>query len=76
MQTKIAICDDTAEDIALLKEALHAYDHTFDIISYTDGQALLDDFMEFKHTIDILFLDIYMPGTDGIQIAERIREKI
>ena len=73
MPTRIAICDDTADDIAQLKEALYNYDPTYDIISYTDGQTLIADFMNNKHAIDILFLDICMPGTDGIKTAEKIR---
>jgi len=73
MSICIAICDDTADDIKLLSEALYAYDDSFKIIPYTDGQALLDDFLDCKRVIDILFLDICMPGMDGIKTAERIR---
>lgn len=73
MPITIAICDDTAEDIALLTEALYAYDPSFNIISYSDGQALIDDFSAYQHPIDILFLDIYMPGVDGIKTAESVR---
>jgi len=73
MPTRIAICDDTADDIAQLKEALYNYDPTYDIISYTDGQTLINDFTYNKHAIDMIFLDICMPGTDGIKTAEIIR---
>jgi len=73
MPTRIAICDDTADDIAQLKEVLYSYDPAYEIISYTDGQTLIADFMNNKHAIDILFLDICMPGTDGIKTAEKIR---
>lgn len=75
MSIYIAICDDIAEDIKRLSEALYAYDASFKIISYTDGQALLDDFLDCKHATDILFLDICMPGMDGIKTAERIRNE-
>lgn len=75
MPINISICDDTKEDIEILKEALYAYDHSFDIISYTDGQAMIDDFLDTTHNIDILFLDIYMPGIDGIKTAESIRRE-
>lgn len=73
MPIRIAICDDAAEDINLLKEALYSYDASLDIISYTDGQTLVDDFLESRHAINILFLDIYMPGLDGIKTTETIR---
>ena len=75
MSISIGICDDNAEDTELLKEALYAYDQSFDIISYTDGQALIDDILNEERKLDILFLDIYMPGTGGIETAERIRRK-
>lgn len=75
MSICIAICDDTANDIKLLSEALYAYDPSFQIISYADGQALLDDFLDCRHVIDILFLDVYMPGMDGIKTAEIIRNE-
>ena len=75
MSICIAICDDTTEDIKRLSDALYAYDASFTIISYTDGQALLEDFLDCKHAIDILFLDIYMPEIDGIKTAERIRNE-
>ena len=75
MAVSIAICDDTAEDIAILSEALYAYDHSFDIVSYTDGQTLIDDFLDCKHTIDILFLDIYMPGLSGMSVAAELRRR-
>jgi len=73
MSTRIAICDDTAYDIAQLKEALYSYNPAFEITSYADGQTLIDDLANNRRAIDILFLDICMPGTDGIKTAERIR---
>jgi len=75
MPIRIGICDDTADDIELLKETLYAYDRTFEIVSYTDGKTLINDFLGDKNTFDILFLDIYMPGTDGIRTAEIIRRE-
>lgn len=75
MPIRIGICDDTADDIELLREALYAYDRTFEIVSYTDGKTLIDNFLADRHDFDILFLDIYMPGTDGIETAEIIRSE-
>lgn len=73
MPIKIAICDDMAEDIELLSGALYTYDHSFEIVTYTNGETLIDEFMDSKPSVDILFLDIYMPGIDGVKTAQRIR---
>jgi DNA-binding LytR/AlgR family response regulator len=73
MPIKIAICDDTAEDIELLSSALYTYDHSFEIITYINGETLIDEFLDSSLSADILFLDIYMPGIDGIKTAQRIR---
>lgn len=72
MPIKIAICDDTAADIELLSGALYAYDHSFEIITYTNGETLIDEFLDYSTFVDILFLDIYMPGIDGIKTAQKI----
>lgn len=73
MPIKIAICDDTSGDIELLSSALHTYDHSFEIITYTNGETLIDEFMDSSLCVDIIFLDIYMPGIDGVETAQRIR---
>lgn len=73
MPVKIAICDDRLEDIELLSGALYTYDNSFEIITYTNGETLIEELLDSKHPVDILFLDIYMPGIDGIQTAQRIR---
>lgn len=75
MPIRIAVCDDTAEDIKLLSGALSAYDPTFEIITYTDGRTLIDEFLDFDLSVDLLFLDICMPGIDGINTAQEIRAR-
>jgi len=74
MPIKIAICDDTTEDIELLSGALYAYSHSFEIITYTNGETLIDEFLDSNLLVDILFLDIYMPGIDGVKTAQKISD--
>lgn len=75
MPIQIAVCDDSAEDTKLLSDALLAYDSSFEIVTYSSGQALIDEFRDFNLSVDLLFLDIYMPGIDGIQTAQEIRAR-
>ncbi len=75
MPVKIVICDDTAEDIVRLSGALYAYDPSFEIASFSDGKTLTDEFLSGGLTADLLFLDIYMPGIDGIMTARELRTR-
>ncbi|WP_019228658.1 LytTR family DNA-binding domain-containing protein [Sedimentibacter sp. B4] len=72
MPIKIVICDDMAEDIELLSAALYIYDNSFEIATYTKGETLIDELLDSKQFVDILFLDIYMPGINGIKTAQKI----
>lgn len=73
MPAKIAICDDMAEDIAQLSHALSVYDPLFEITSFTSGKMLMDELLDGSFTADLLFLDVYMPGIDGIRTAQELR---
>jgi DNA-binding LytR/AlgR family response regulator len=70
---KIIVCDDAAEDITLLADALNTYDPTFQITAFTSGETMLSEITDSGLAADILFLDIYMPGVNGILAAQRIR---
>ena len=73
MLVQIGICDDSTDDIKTLSEALYAYDDSFQISDYTDGEFLFEDCIERKVLFDIIFLDIYMPRLNGIETASKIR---
>lgn len=75
MPIRIAICDDAREDAALLSAVLYAYDPSFEIAFFPSGRALLDAVAGPDFSADILFLDIYMPGIDGIQTAQKLRAR-
>ncbi len=73
MSIKIVICDDAEDDIVQLSSALFAYDPLFEITTFTNGKTLIDELLENNILVDLLFLDIYMPGIDGIETAQKIR---
>jgi DNA-binding LytR/AlgR family response regulator len=73
MSIRIAVCDDSPEDIRKLSETLYAYNDAFLITEYFNGETLLADCLEQEILFDLLFLDIYMPDLNGIEIAAKIR---
>lgn len=66
----IAICDDEKAIRDILEEKVKKYVPGAKIIQFSSGEALLMSAM----SIDILFLDIQMPGTDGMKVAREIRK--
>ena len=74
----IAICDDTIEELeiisAIISKNLKELEIPSKIRSFSDGQDLLKHMNSSKRDIDIMFLDIYMKFSNGIDIAKEIRE--
>ena len=74
-QIIIGICDDNPMAIQQLKKMVEAYlkqeAREGVIITFNSGKEVLDALQE----PDILFLDIEMPGEDGIQIGKKLRER-
>lgn len=72
----VAICDDNMEDIekirTLLIEHFDKNGYTGEVDTFTNGEALLDAFS--IRQFDVVFLDIYMTGMDGMKTARKLRE--
>lgn len=73
---RIVICDDDAsatEQIASLVSGYFASVHLKcpEIVVFTDGAALLAD----PGAMDIVFLDIEMPGTNGIYVGQELTHR-
>ena len=75
-QLRFAICDDNAADrdyiIALVSDYLHQNGYMAGLDSYESGEALLAR-DELKY--DLIFMDIFMGGENGIQIAHRLLDR-
>ena len=72
----IAVCENEAEDRAaicgILGDYLELNRFTGEIHAFASGEELLSSFSPGKY--DVIFLDIYMGGVDGVETAKRIRE--
>jgi len=72
MVLKIAICDDTSADRQRLISLVKAENYYCECTSYESGEMLLWDY-ESGARFDIIFLDIFMEGMTGVEVAKRIR---
>lgn len=75
---QIGICDDEA----LQRQQIHdmAMYHFFaqddaEFVFFESGQEVIAMIEEGKFACDLLFLDIHMPGFDGLEVAAYIRDR-
>ena len=69
---RIAIVDDDARERRLLHSRLTAAEPEAEIREYCSGGAFLEDAGQMP--FQVAFLDIYMPGQDGMQTARQLRQ--
>ena len=67
----ILIVDDTEVNINTLMELL---DEKYDILAALDGETALE-IVEEEENIDLILLDIMMPGIDGFEVCKRLKSK-
>ena len=70
---RIAVCDDDLREQEQFEEALRGWDPTRGAEKYFNGSSLLKAAAETP-PFDIVFLDIYMPTEDGVDIARTLKE--
>lgn len=72
---RILICDDDTAAVAELQSAVRAFfaerDETPELVCYPGGDALL---AAPDLRADLAFLDVEMPGTDGITVGARLKQ--
>ncbi len=74
---KIGICDDDKYSVQKLHDLLVKITFSYsdvEICHFENGQAVLEAIQTEQFAVDLLFLEIQMQKTDGIQIAEFIRK--
>jgi two component transcriptional regulator, lytTR family len=74
----VLICDDNAKEREwchkeLLKNQGY-FEEGLKVLEYESGNELLFKYPDLDIDIDIIFLDIMMPGLDGITVAKKLRD--
>lgn len=74
----IYICEDAESDLIRLKRHLNRFCEekflSYDVVSFSGGDALMARFLQSTRHPDLVFLDIYMDGKNGIDTARQLRE--
>lgn len=72
---RVAIVEDEPSSAQQIEEYLHRYEKEnsigFSITHFHDGESLVEG---YTAAYDVIFLDIQMPGLDGMSAAEQIRQ--
>ncbi|ASS37551.1 LytR/AlgR family response regulator transcription factor [Mogibacterium pumilum] len=74
----VIICDDNAKEREwchkeLLKNEGY-FEDGLEVFEYESGNELLFKYPDLDIDVDIIFLDIMMPGLDGITVARKLRD--
>ena len=73
---RILICDDDSSIIQSLSQIVTTYFNNKkitcpEIVTFDNGESLLSD----KGDKDIVFLDVEMPGFDGIYVGNKLKQQ-
>ena len=74
----IYLCDDSEIDTLRLKHYLRKYADerklSFEFNVFVSGESLLAAYNEKGPKPDLIFLDIFLPGQNGVDVARQLRE--
>lgn len=73
MTKKVLIVDDSRLARLMIKTYLSELREGWDIIQAVDGNSALAE--AEKEQFDLFFVDINMPGMDGLELIETLRER-
>jgi len=71
LNAKILVVDDNATNVSLLERMLHSAGYT-SVTSTNDPHAVYELYRENRY--GLIMLDLQMPGMDGFQVMERLKE--
>ncbi len=76
---RVVICDDEREQLVKYKNLLQSiaanHDIPVSIVTYSSGDELLFKLEDPGSEPDLIFMDIMMPGTNGVDTATKIRQR-
>jgi DNA-binding response OmpR family regulator len=72
VRQRILIVDDRPESVRPFRAAMEAT-HRYEILEVTSGHDALD-ILRLTGTIDLVILDLRMPGVDGFKVIQTLRE--
>jgi DNA-binding LytR/AlgR family response regulator len=73
---RIAVCDDDNMTINMMEDHIDKIGyHNIDYDSFSSGNKLLEYRKRNQTNYDVYFLDIEMPGSNGLETAKLIREE-
>lgn len=67
----VAVVDDDPKIRQLLQEEIEYEGHH--VLSFESAEAFLDDFQ--KQKVDLVLLDLMMPGMDGLQCLQKLHSQ-
>jgi CheY-like chemotaxis protein/predicted regulator of Ras-like GTPase activity (Roadblock/LC7/MglB family) len=70
---RVLIVDDEEKVVFFLRESLEELGHDFSIGTANSGEEALNKIE--GHPYDLVISDLRMPGLDGLQLLERVKEK-
>ena len=76
---QLALCDDEIEELNAVERMCCSYcgeceEYEFYPRRFESADRLLETMEKEEYAPDLVLMDIYMPGTSGIEMAKKLRE--